>query len=527
MSSPDNIMRSNFVLQAPNAALDSAVVIPALLSLGTLGVNQDLSALVASSAAVVSPILLKHPTTGAVRYGLSTYLSAIENLPLVAGDMLYIGSSGAMTRLAAGSPGNFLAINSSSLPNWATGIGAPVGAGYVVTTADTSGILTNDFNLATLGTSGLLKINYTNVSGITKGTPALASGGTDYYGPGLPLYLNANLSNNNLFIGDSGIGSNFSGTSNTSMGVQSAQGTNSNGLSTTFGFQCGQNNTGPRLVAFGPAAGQNNVGDLNIFIGLQTGQASGGAGTGTGGTNIGIGAQTLQAFSSGENSVVIGHFSCNTIQSYNAITVVGHNSQISNNLTGVTTVGSLISATHDYAVVCGASSASSGASSTILGSQCNDNGHANSIVIGNTCGAQVDYECVLGNGHAIRINAMNSSATLPSNTGGASYLHQDTNDGLFIYNNTADQTGRIVTYSAFNGGRVSIAIGQLAAAIVSPGIINDQSSVLAVPYMSFGGGFTGGWYISDKSFSPGRCQINLSQTQSEIVTFDYIVLNQL
>ncbi len=283
--------------------------------------------------------------------GQTTKAAAFDALsPMTtAGDIIYGGTSGAGTRLAAGTNGQVLTL-ASGVPSWAS----PEG----VTTLAAIGSVPNANGASISGTTLTLQPANSSFGGIIS-TGAQTIAGVKTFSSDINVNENkfgrgaGSTGSRNIAIGINPLNSNTTGTWNTAVGAYALQSNTTSSYNTAIGNEAisnaipGHNNTGVGNRALMNTTGSSNtaVGSnalLNASTGIDNtaigkdalqGNTTGsnnigigvvaGANTTTGEYNIAIGKQALQQNITGSKNIAVGAGAIDFITTGNNNTALG------------------------------------------------------------------------------------------------------------------------------------------------------------------------------------------------------------
>lgn len=282
---------------------------------------------------------------------------------------------------------------------------------------------------------------------------------------------NQNTVNNSIIVNGatpfltavgSGAGTAWSGTNNTIMGYQAANGTSSGTDNTIFGYQAyGVGTAGGQCTAIGGLALKNNTGNFNTAVGYNALTTNTSAVQ-----SVAVGTGALMA-SNGNNNVGIGFLSLNTNSSGTNNTACG-TTALQTNSTGVNNVGigsgALNAATNSSNVAVGTQGMlilSSGSDNTCVG-----NASLNNLLTGvrNSClgsgagngytGSESDNICINNSGtaaesHALRIGAGTGTGSNQLNKTFISGIQGITVTGTAVLISSADQLGILASSERF------------------------------------------------------------------------------
>jgi hypothetical protein len=233
-----------------------------------------------------------------------------------AGDIIYGGTSGTGTRLAAGSNGQVLTL-ASGVPSWVTPSG--------ITTLAAIGSTANANGATISGSTLNLQPASANFGGVvTTGAQTFAGAKTfssDLNVNGLTVGRGNTGDETNTALGGSVLQANTAGTDNTAVGYFALK-TTTGSLNSAFGSLTLKTNTsGSRNAAFGTMAIQaNSTGNNNSGFGYGTLYAT------TASDNTGIGYLAGYSVTSGAKNIFIGSLAGNSISTASTANTTGLNS---------------------------------------------------------------------------------------------------------------------------------------------------------------------------------------------------------
>jgi hypothetical protein len=233
-----------------------------------------------------------------------------------AGDIIYGGTSGTGTRLAAGSNGQVLTL-ASGVPSWVTPSG--------ITTLAAIGSTANANGATISGSTLNLQPASANFGGVvTTGAQTFAGAKTfssDLNVNGLTVGRGNTGDETNTALGGSVLQANTAGTDNTAVGYFALK-TTTGSLNSAFGSLALKTNTsGSRNAAFGTMAIQaNSTGNNNSGFGYGTLYAT------TASDNTGIGYLAGYSVTSGAKNIFIGSLAGNSISTASTANTTGLNS---------------------------------------------------------------------------------------------------------------------------------------------------------------------------------------------------------
>jgi hypothetical protein len=245
----------------------------------------------------------------------------------------------------------------------------------------------------------------------------------------------------NLGVGFAAMDALTSGIQNTGAGIYALSGVTSGNYNTAFGYQAGIDITTQSYnTLMGRYAGANTIGNSNTFIGLSSGfgvnaSSTGGTNVGigldslksytTGYENVAVGADTLEALTSGYNNVAIGKSSGIAVTDGFRNTLVGSESGLNlttgdyNTLIGRAAGYDQTTASHNTAIGASAGENMTSGGNVFVGSQSGLNATSG---VNTAVGYQTLEQCTTGTlNTAIGYRAMDTLTTASNHTAVGTY----------------------------------------------------------------------------------------------------------